>query len=684
MANISPVNPIVRSTPEKNLATFTKNEKSIYNKFSPYDGSNGFGFEQPFVYTKITDSSVAKNLTKYDTQALPVGSTIRDLQRVGKFLGTGRGILFLGKQLVLQNQNSFNETRIYNPLSVIVATGKSGTLGLVDAPKRHFNGGNGLLDTFKSALGGALGSEEEPTIQGTATGQNAISNYASSRGGAKAGLVRYNTGTAANNRFAQTWVAQSSNSGGGGFLANLGQTFKNTLNKTIPSTNPMGMLGGTPQDTWEYRPEYPKNSDGVFFAFLRDSSQLLGTRSQLYPFFYNQPISSARAYDAGRTSYREVGSYHKYYSSSPKGDLSGKYVPGGISDYDTQVAVPLTVDGQVGSLDYSLNATYKKMLEALDKATPPKNVPMQARMGPHMYSEVTDLNPTPRGYSVYKDIPDGKNNKKKFGAGMMDQAIISLSKRGFAEASGSNKHDTYNAMEQFSGAREPDSYPTELTAFEVDTAQSADVIFFYFYDLINQIYIPFRATVSSVSDQNSADWEDITYMGRADKLFVYKGFSRDVNLAFTVYANSIKELVPMWGRINYLVGLTRPSRYTGKAVVTNTDDERQAAIRAEVGESNGESAFIYPPMVTFRVGDMYVDQPAVISSIGLTIPDDANWESYRGDEYEYLFGPNSAIKVNGVKSRQLPLKVDISLSMKLLEKERAQTGNELFGHNSKL
>lgn len=677
MANISPVSPIVRSTPEKNLATFTKNEKSIYNKFSPYDGSSGFGFDQPFVYTKITDSNFSKNLTKYDSQALPVGSTIRDLQRVGKFLGTGRGILFLGKQLLLQNQNSFNETRIYNPLSVLVATGKSATLGLVEAPKRHFNGGNGLLDTFKSALGGALGSEEQPTIQGTATGQNALSNYASARGGAKAGLVRYNTGTAASNRFAQTWVAQSSNSGGGGFLANLGQTLKNTLNKAIPSTNPMGMLGGSPKDTWEYRPEYPKNSDGVFFAFLRDSSQLLGTRSQLYPFFYNQPISAARAYDAGKTSYREAGSYHKYYSSSPKGGLSGKYVPGGINDYDTQVAVPLTVDGQKGSLDYSLNATYKKMVEALDKATPPKNVPMQARMGPHMYSEVTDLNPTPRGYKVYKDIPDGKNGKKKFQT-LMEESGLTLRERSFAHASGSGLHDSYNTLSVIAGKR--NEVPEELLPLVVgasDKNQSADVIFFYFYDLIKQVYIPFRATVSSVSDQNSADWEDITYMGRADKLFVYKGFSRDVNLAFTVYANSIKELVPMWGRINYLVGLTRPSKYTGKAVITNTNVN-------EADVAGGESAFIYPPMVTFRLGDMYVDQPAVISSIGLTIPDDANWESYRGDDYEYLFGPNATVKVKGAKSRQLPLKVDISLSMKLLEKERAQTGNELFGHNSKL
>jgi hypothetical protein len=220
--------------------------------------------------------------------------------------------------------------------------------------------------------------------------------------------------------------------------------------------------------------------------------------------------------------------------------------------------------------------------------------------------------------------------------------------------------------------------------------------------------------LTGVSDQHSADWEDITYLGRADKLFLYKGFSRDVNISFTVYANSAKELIPMWNRINYLVGLVRPSKYTGKAIVTrdttNEDTARNTfadaiqSARAQGNQqavdslTNGlnvfesgleasgrESSFMYPPMITIRVGDLFVDQPCVISSISTTIPDDVNWESYRtNDDYEYIYDAAKApIKV-ATKTRQLPTKVDISLALKMLEKERSEGFKDHYGFNMAL
>lgn len=73
-------------------------------------------------------------------------------------------------------------------------------------------------------------------------------------------------------------------------------------------------------------------------------------------------------------------------------------------------------------------------------------------------------------------------------------------------------------------------------------------------------------------------------------------------------------------------------------------------------------------MVTFRIGDMFVDQPAVISSVSITIPDDTNWETLRSDNNE-----------TGTKSRQLPLKVDVSVSLKLLEKRQSLGSDAHYG-----
>ena len=84
----APLSPIQRSTPDQRVANFTAQSDSIYNKCSIYDDQGGdIGFRQPFIYTKITDSTVSKNLTAYDNQAFPIGSTIRDVERVTKFMG---------------------------------------------------------------------------------------------------------------------------------------------------------------------------------------------------------------------------------------------------------------------------------------------------------------------------------------------------------------------------------------------------------------------------------------------------------------------------------------------------------------------------------------------------------------------------------------------------------------------
>lgn len=688
----APLTAIVRTTPDERLTAQRTNADANYGKFSAHDGSTGgIGFSQPFVVTKLTDSSFSKNLTKYDSQALPIGSTVRDLERVGKFMASGQGLIFLGKQFLLQNQNAFNETRLYNPLSVLGATANSATLGLLNRPKRFVNSGNGLLDTFTNALKSSIGIPEgEATIQGTATGdQNGvggaspISNYATARGGAKAGLVRYQTATAAISRFSSTWVASTGATGGqgGGFLANLGQTLKNTLSKAIPSTNPMGVFGGAPSETWKFRPEYNNKTSGPYYAFLDETTGLLDIPSVASSIFYNDP----KATTSGTT---RVIQFHKYSPAKDNvRDVSKWYAPSEkLKNDPTTIGVKTDIDGQVsdsGAYYNNLVSLHQRMVALIG---PDKSALPQRKASMERYSEVKDYNPTVTSYPTYKDIPDQKNGNAKFYSGMIKAGALLVDRpnpfakggtafsRYFAGASGSGVYDAYNSIlpdKSFNMKQARNVLPYNLSA---DEGQSRDLIYFYFYDLVNEIYLPFRATISGLGEQHSADWEDVKYMGRSDRLFVYRGFSRDVNFVFSVYANSVKELIPMWTRINYLVGLTRPSKYTAKGISTSGNSSTGA-----------ESSFIYPPMVTLRLGDLFYDQPCVISSVGVNIPDDTNWETLRSDgSYSYLFGPNSAIKVNDVNSRQLPLKADISISLKVLEKERAETSSDHYGYNAPL
>jgi hypothetical protein len=685
LINSQATGPIVRSTNAQRLATFQANANSIYNKFTPFT-TYSFGPSQPFIFTKVSDSTFFKNFTKYDSQVAPIGSTIRDVKRIGQYLITGNGLLFVGKQLLLQQQNAFNETRIYNPLSVLKATLKPGSLGAIDYPKRHLETSGGLLNFFKDASLSTIGYEtkdaEKTRIQGTATGidDKAYSPYAGSLGGARAGMLRLGTAKSAISKFQSRWPAEDAESKtgntDGGFLAK--------LKSMIPSTNPLGIFGGKESDTWKFRPEYKTKENGAYYAFLADKSGFLTVNERASQLFYNDG-TYANANAAGKATVLLASNYHKYYPQKQDVKSTRIWYADKVKITNDKVGVK---DGDTHT--NNLKDLHGRMIKSIASFKDEKN---QFRRSAERYAEVKGVK-----YMPYKDIPDKtnlNNGKNTFETDMLQTGVTMLKQRMFAKASSYddvNKNqkvsddavDGYNAFDVLDGKR--GAIPDDLSL--KGTNQSKDLIYFFFFDLINNKYIPFRATLSSVSDQHTGDWEDVSYLGRADKLFLYKGFSRDVSFGFRVYANSAKEMLPMWNRINYLVGLTRPSKYTPKATVSNEDTIAMNEFASDLGlgdnyidTSGRESRFIYPPMVTLTMGDLYVDQPCVLSSVSVNIPDDSLWESLRADNYEYVYGKDKKISMLKVKSRQLPTIVDVSVNIKMLEKRLSLGSDAHFGRS---
>ena len=205
-----------------------------------------------------------------------------------------------------------------------------------------------------------------------------------------------------------------------------------------------------------------------------------------------------------------------------------------------------------------------------------------------------------------------------------------------------------------------------------------DIIKFYFYDMVNETYIPFSATVKGIQDTNTAEWETIEYLGRPDKLYSYKGFTREVSFNFMVNAHSIKELLPMWQRINYLISLTKPSNYTQMAA----------------------GGFIIPPMVQLTLGDFYKNHFVVIKSCNVSIPDEASWETIPENMSSpndvWSWGSNRAYewssKDNLLSTRgdkgdsknrfaQFPRTAEISLQMAVMEKDRPKAGRSAWGNS---
>ena len=75
---------------------------------------------------------------------------------------------------------------------------------------------------------------------------------------------------------------------------------------------------------------------------------------------------------------------------------------------------------------------------------------------------------------------------------------------------------------------------------------------------LNDSVLLFRAHLDDYSDNFSGKWNPINYNGRAEEFYIYNGFSREINFTFKVGAQSEAELIPIYQKLNALVGSTAP------------------------------------------------------------------------------------------------------------------------------
>jgi hypothetical protein len=92
-------------------------------------------------------------------------------------------------------------------------------------------------------------------------------------------------------------------------------------------------------------------------------------------------------------------------------------------------------------------------------------------------------------------------------------------------------------------------------------------------------------------------------MGRAEKLYKYKGFGRKISMAFTVVAQSREEITAMYDKLNFLASSLAPEYLDS---LTS-------------GYMAGNIAYI-------TLGEYIYDQPGIITSLTFDIPEESPWE----------------------------------------------------------
>ena len=698
-------------TPGKLEILINANSAPLYHKFSPYSdyhhGLLAWGNE-PYIYTYIDKANKFPNTT-YDSRSFPVGSSLIDVLRVGKFLTSGRGVGFLAKQFILQTGQSFNETRIYNPLSSIVAAGRGATLNLIGRPQRNFDTSAGLLGLLNSLVGVNLTSNVNAP-NGT-TGPDSLPSINVKSDGK--GLSRAQSANAGLNNFKSKWGDPS---GGLGFIAAAFSNFipatqKNIIYKSsegayglmvkdkkgkLSSTDVDGVVNPIYQQWIGGSNEIRKNGEYTTQAgryFISDNGSA--------NFIFNKDLTGLTITGLGAVGYSVAESTNTLKSGFRYGDAIGADVNDDFESSDVMIQYKDYIDTATTypskQVDLksttALNTVLQSVITNLKSVSPSENDPTIGLYSVNIPNDTRILSNGQGGtlagsgynrlfQTKNQHVGNGSNNMngKDYPLGLLASYRASatrlvsddLTDNGKSLRLPSKKFDSLNTLTVITNSDK--SSPNSLGWKTLNwSPYDHDQIAFYFYDVVNQNYIPFRAIVTGISEGSSANWDELSFIGRADKVFSYSGFTRTLSFKLNIVIMSLAELLPTWQRINYITTIIKPSNYTSDTV---------AATGASLETVNNvANRFMIPPMMMLTLGDMYKQQPVIIKNITTTIPEDASWETLNEDNspegWNYLADYMTA---NGMLYGQLPRQVELSFDMNLLEKEEPIVGGANFGH----
>ena len=141
-------------------------------------------------------------------------------------------------------------------------------------------------------------------------------------------------------------------------------------------------------------------------------------------------------------------------------------------------------------------------------------------------------------------------------------------------------------------------------------------------------FLFFRAYLNDLTDNFQPEWQSYRYAGRGENFYKYSGFTRTMQLSFTIYAHSRDEMLPIYEKLNYLVGTTAPD-YSG------------------IGLMRGN-------FINLTIGDYIDSVPGIITNISLKPSFEAGWDLNRDEN-------GGIIKLGGDLVGQLPRMIDVNL-----------------------
>lgn len=472
---------------------FEEKSQDIYKKFSAREEPSS----QPYI-SILPDSNDSRSRIKDDSRALPVVSTIRDTQRVSKFLRSSDGLLFLGKQALLQTGNTFENTKVINPLEFV-----GNTIPFLHI-RRHLN----VLDRTPGLLqiGTVTSISSKFTLTGTLnegirtrnlgkTVRSLAGAYISSRVGALTAQLKSTINVGQINTQGDTSRPEFSVFKQGGIYNG----------PTLFPPQPISQRGLPRLNITSTLAALTKTAAKIA---VRNTAVKLVQKVSFGKLFKNKvslPLIQELAEQNPTFSFSEEALKFKI-NFFAKNDAAAKTF--NFSDGRTQgTSSSNKIFGRDASARLNNKFFTERKLSDSDAATDPTRVSIN--------KGDTQLQDP---YNILKQGPNGVQLGAVYGS------------------SNSGSLNYYG----ITGAQE-----------------TTDIVKFIFSNLEGET-VQFRALISSIKENIKPEFTEQRYVGRTERFVTYGGVKRSVALNFNVVAFSAEEQYGMWQRVNYLSGLAFP------------------------------------------------------------------------------------------------------------------------------
>ena len=187
------------------------------------------------------------------------------------------------------------------------------------------------------------------------------------------------------------------------------------------------------------------------------------------------------------------------------------------------------------------------------------------------------------------------------------------------------------------------SYGLSFDVAKGDTDTSKlpeDFIKFYIKDIVGNRIIQFPAYLTDITDNSSAEYNPTRYIGRADQVYVYSGYTRSISFGFRVAALQAGDIHMMWKKVDHLKRLVLP-QYSDQVFQVK---QSKSTLRPVA------------PFAELTIGDLFRNQVGVFDSINVTIPQNSSWETEDGYQLTHMCDVQCEFKFIGNKVPSLDTK----------------------------